>query len=83
MMWIKWFFMKLNHMEYWPFHGLYGSLYFYWFWLCLNVSSFFSVIFLTWEFAMIITFNNRRSFTRFIFFFPLVTLGVVRRGRPV
>lgn len=41
MMRIKRFLIKLNHWEYWPFHWVYGPLYFYWFWLCLRAQSFF------------------------------------------
>ena len=35
------FFIKLFHWEYWPFHIVYGPLYFYWLWLCLKARSFF------------------------------------------
>src|SRR5436190_12660056 len=35
------FFIKLFHWEYWPFHVVYGPIYFYWFWLCLKARSFF------------------------------------------
>src|SRR6266487_3550579 len=35
------FFIKLFHWEYWPFHVVYGPIYFYWFWLCLRARSFF------------------------------------------
>lgn len=33
--------IKLFHWEYWPFHVVYGPVYFYWFWLCLRARSFF------------------------------------------
>src|SRR5436189_443984 len=35
------FFIRLFHWEYWPFHVVYGPLYFYWIWLCLRARSFF------------------------------------------
>lgn len=35
------FFIKLFNWEYWPFHIVYGPIYFYWFWLCLRARSFF------------------------------------------
>lgn len=35
------FFIRLRHWEYWPFHVVYGPLYFYWLWLCLKARSFF------------------------------------------
>ena len=35
------FFIKLFHWEYWPFHIVYGPLYFYWLWLCVKARSFF------------------------------------------
>ena len=35
------FFIRLLHWEYWPFHVVYGPLYFYWLWLCLRARSFF------------------------------------------
>jgi len=35
------FFIRLLHWEYWPFHVVYGPLYFYWLWLCLKARSFF------------------------------------------
>ena len=35
------FFIKLLHWEYWPFHVVYGPVYFYWVWLCLRARSFF------------------------------------------
>ncbi len=35
------FFIKLFNWEYWPFHFVYGPLYFYWLWLCLKARSFF------------------------------------------
>ncbi len=35
------FFIKLFHWEYWPFHAVYGPIYFYWFWLCIKARSFF------------------------------------------
>jgi hypothetical protein len=35
------FFIRLLHWEYWPFHMVYGPIYFYWFWLCLRARSFF------------------------------------------
>lgn len=35
------FFIRLFHWEYWPFHIVYGPLYFYWLWLCLRARSFF------------------------------------------
>jgi hypothetical protein len=33
--------IKLTHWEYWPFHVVYGPIYFYWFWLCIKARSFF------------------------------------------
>src|SRR5687767_7532257 len=35
------FIIKLFHWEYWPFHVVYGPIYFYWFWLCIKARSFF------------------------------------------
>ena len=35
------FFIKLFHWEYWPFHVVYGPIYFYWLWLCIKARSFF------------------------------------------
>jgi hypothetical protein len=35
------FFIRLFHWEYWPFHVVYGPIYFYWLWLCLKARSFF------------------------------------------
>src|SRR5580765_2369303 len=35
------FFIRLLHWEYWPFHVVYGPLYFYWLWLCVKARSFF------------------------------------------
>ncbi len=35
------FFIKLFHWEYWPFHVVYGPVYFYWIWLCIKARSFF------------------------------------------
>lgn len=37
----KTFFIRLKSWEYWPFHYVYGPVYFYWFWLCLRARSFF------------------------------------------
>ena len=34
-------YIKLTNWEYWPFHILYGPIYFYWFWLCIKARSFF------------------------------------------
>lgn len=33
--------IRLLHWEYWPFHVVYGPIYFYWLWLCLRARSFF------------------------------------------
>ena len=38
---IKNYYTKLTNWEYWPFHFLYGPIYFYWFWLCIKARSFF------------------------------------------
>lgn len=38
---LKRYFVKLCNWEYWPFHILYGPIYFYWFWLCIKARSFF------------------------------------------
>ena len=35
------FFIRLFNWEYWPFHVVYGPLYFYWLWICLKARSFF------------------------------------------
>ena len=35
------FFIKLFHWEYWPFHIVYGPIYFYWLWLYIKTRSFF------------------------------------------
>ena len=35
------FFIRLMHWEYWPFHLVYGPIYFYWLWLCIRSRSFF------------------------------------------
>lgn len=35
------FFIKLFNWEYWPFHVVYGPVYFYWIWLCIKSRSFF------------------------------------------
>ncbi len=35
------FFIRLFHWEYWPFHVVYGPLYFYWLFLCARAKSFF------------------------------------------
>lgn len=35
------FFIKLLHWEYWPFHVVYGPVYFVWLWLCLRARSIF------------------------------------------
>jgi hypothetical protein len=35
------FFIRLFNWEYWPFHVVYGPLYFYWLWLCVKSRSFF------------------------------------------
>jgi hypothetical protein len=34
-------FIRLLNWEYWPFHAIYGPVYFYWFWLCLRARSLF------------------------------------------
>jgi len=35
------FFIRLLNWEYWPFHIVYGPIYFYWLWLCIRSRSFF------------------------------------------
>ena len=35
------FFIKLFNWEYWPFNVVYGPIYLYWFWLCIQSRSFF------------------------------------------
>ena len=35
------FVIRLVHWEYWPFHVVYGPVYFYWLWLCIKARSFF------------------------------------------
>ncbi|MBL7737590.1 MAG: hypothetical protein JNK14_00090 [Chitinophagaceae bacterium] len=35
------FFIRLFNWEYWPFHVVYGPVYFYWLWLCIRSRSFF------------------------------------------
>jgi len=35
------FFIRLFNWEYWPFHVVYGPMYFYWLWLCIRSRSFF------------------------------------------
>lgn len=38
---IKNYYTKLTNWEYWPFHFLYGPIYFYWIWICIKARSCF------------------------------------------